>query len=121
LPRSPLIVAMVVTALFMVTMSARFTPAMAMLTNAIGERYRGGFMSVNSAVQQTASGLANLVAGSIVVADAQGRLTGYSRVGIVAVAFFGISFFLAGRLRSIAPHAAKPVPDPELIPVGAHD
>lgn len=120
LPPSPLIVAMTVTALFMVTMSARFTPAMAMLTNAIGERYRGGFMSVNSAVQQTASGLANLTAGTIVVADAHGRLAGYSRVGMVAVVCFGLTFFLAVRLRALAPHASKPA-DPQIVVMGAVD
>lgn len=120
LPRSPLLVGMVVTALFMITMSARFTPAMAMLTNAIGDRYRGGFMSVNSSVQQTASALANVVSGSIVVADAQGRLTGYPRVGVLAVACFGLTFVLAARLRAIAPHSARPVA-PDLIAVGAVD
>ena len=57
----------------------------------------------------------------VVVADGQGRLTGYSHMGIVAAAVFGISFLLAGRLRSIAPHAAKPVPDSELIRAAAID
>jgi predicted MFS family arabinose efflux permease len=99
LSKATLMMAMIMTALYMVTMSARFTPAMAMLTNAIGERYRGGFMSVNSAVQQTASGLANLAAGSIVVADAQGRLIGYPRIGVVAVVGFAVTFVLAARLR----------------------
>ena len=94
---------------------------MTMITNAVESRYRGGFMSVNSAVQQTASGLANLAAGSIVVADSHGHLIGYSRVGMVAVAFFGISFYLAARLRALAPYAAKPAVKSELIPIGAVD
>src|SRR5205814_7689986 len=34
-------------ALFMVTMSGRFAPAMTMIANAVEARYRGGFMSVN--------------------------------------------------------------------------
>ena len=38
-------------------------------------------MSVNSGVQQTASGLANLAAGWLVVADPQGRLVGYRSDG----------------------------------------
>src|SRR5688572_16049736 len=48
-------VAPVMMALFMVTMSGRFSPAMTMITNAVEARYRGGFMSVNAAVQQAAS------------------------------------------------------------------
>jgi len=31
---------------------------MAMVTNAVAARYRGGFMSVNAALQQAASGIA---------------------------------------------------------------
>ena len=108
LPAAPVWVAMLVTAAFMVTMSGRFSPAMAMVTNAINARYRGGFMSVNSAVQQAASGLANLVAGLLVTESATGRLTGFPLVGVVSVACFGLNFFLAWRLREIAPHSARP-------------
>jgi DHA1 family inner membrane transport protein len=104
---SPIAVPLVVTSLFMVTMSGRFAPAMAMIANAVDTRYRGGFMSVNSAVQQAASGLANLSAGYLVYANAQGRLIGYPRVGWVAVGFFALTFFLAMRLRSAAPEASR--------------
>jgi MFS family permease len=111
---------MAMTAFFMVTMSGRFTPAMAMITNAVGGRYRGGFMSVNSAVQQAASGLANLTAGLIVSADSEGHLVGYPIIGVVAVACFGLTFFLAARLRAAAPHASKPG-HPAAIPLAAVD
>ena len=108
LPPASIWVAMAITALFMITMSGRFTPAMAMITNAVEGRYRGGFMSVNSAVQQAASGLANLTAGLLVTQSSTGRLTGYPRVGLVSVACFGLTYFLAYRLRAAAPHAARP-------------
>ena len=109
--------AMAMTGLFMVTMSGRFTPAMAMITNAVGPRYRGGFMSVNSAVQQASSGLANLTAGLLVHADSQGRLVGYPRVGVLSVLCFGLTLLLASRLRAAAPHASKPAPaEPAAIP-----
>lgn len=108
LPRVHIAVALLATTLFMVTMSGRFAPAMAMITNAVSGRYRGGFMSVNSAIQQAASGFANLTAGSMVSINAEGRIIGYPRIGAAAVACFGLTFFLAMRLRSAAPHAAKP-------------
>ena len=107
LPSAPLYVAMAITALFMISMSGRFTPAMAMVSNAVEGRYRGGFMSVNSAMQQAASGLANLTAGLLVSHNATGRLIGYPRVGLVSVTCFGLTYFLAYRLRSAAPHAAR--------------
>jgi predicted MFS family arabinose efflux permease len=108
LPPAPVGVAMLMTALFMVTMSGRFAPAMTMVTNAIEGRYRGGFMSVNSSVQQAATGLANLTAGLLVTSDAAGRLVGYPRLGAVAIGCFGLTFWLASRLRAMAPHAAQP-------------
>ncbi len=111
-----------VMAAFMVTMSSRFTPAMAMVTNAVAARYRGGFMSVNAAVQQAASGLANVLAGVFVTQDATGRLVGYPTLGWVAIAFFILTVLLAAELRAAAPHvsapAAKKTAD-DLVPVEA--
>lgn len=108
LPAVPVAVALVVTTLFMIGMSGRFPPAMALITNSVAARYRGGFMSVNSAVQQGASALANSIAGLFVTREAlSGRLEGYPRVGYLAVLAFAVAVFLAARLRSAAPHAAR--------------
>jgi hypothetical protein len=64
---------------------------------------------VNSAVQQAAGGLANIVAGTLITREAvTGRLIGYPRVGWIAVSAFILTVVLAWRLRSSAPHAAKP-------------
>jgi predicted MFS family arabinose efflux permease len=95
-------------ALFMVTMSGRFAPAMAMVTNAVDARYRGGFMSVNSALQQAASGLANIIAGFFVTADTGGHLSGMPRLGWVAAGFFLLTVLLAAQLRAAAPHVSIP-------------
>lgn len=118
---TPIAVTLVITSLFFVTMAGRFTPAMAMISNAVEPRYRGGFMSVNSAVQQAAGGCANLVAGTLITRDAvTGRLLGYPRVGWIAVAAFALTVVLAWRLRAAAPHAARPGHVPgELAPVVA--
>jgi predicted MFS family arabinose efflux permease len=110
---APLAVACVVMALFMVTMSSRFTPAMAMVTNAVDARYRGGFMSINSAVQQAASGLANVIAGIFVTTDAAGRLIGYPMLGYAAICFFVLTFLLAAELRAAAPHVSAPAAEHE--------
>jgi predicted MFS family arabinose efflux permease len=103
----PLGYTLVVTTLFFIAMSGRFAPTIAMITNAVDARYRGGFMSVNSAVQQASGGLANLTAGLIVTQDAAGQLIGYPRVGMVAGIAFVLTVMLAAWLRSAAPHAAK--------------
>jgi predicted MFS family arabinose efflux permease len=104
----PLAFTLAVTTLFFVSMSGRFAPAMAMITNAVDARYRGGFMSVNSAVQQASGGLANLVAGAIVTRDAGGHLVGYPLVGWISCVSFVLTVILGGWLRSAAPHASQP-------------
>lgn len=105
---TPLALASIVMALFMVTMSGRFTPAMTMITNAVEARYRGGFMSVNSAVQQAAIGVANLTAGIFVTRTADGHLAGMPALGWVSVVFFIVTILLAAKLRAAAPHVAAP-------------
>jgi DHA1 family inner membrane transport protein len=107
---SSLVLASVMMALFMVTMSGRFAPAMAMVTNAVEARYRGGFMSVNAALQQAASGCSSMVAGLFVTRDAAGHLAGMPLLGYVSVGFFGLTVLLAFELRAAAPHVATPAP-----------
>jgi predicted MFS family arabinose efflux permease len=105
---SPLPLACAMMAIFMVTMSGRFSPAMAMITNAVSARYRGGFMSVNAALQQAASAAANILAGWFITRDAAGHLLGFPNLGYVAVILFAFTVFLAARLRAAAPHVARP-------------
>jgi DHA1 family inner membrane transport protein len=104
--------ASVMMALFMVFMTSRFTPAMAMITNAVEARYRGGFMSVNAALQQGASAFANVLAGWFVVADSSGHLVGLPTLGLVSVGFFALTVLLAAELRAAAPHVSAPARQP---------
>jgi len=97
-------------ALFMVTMSGRFAPAMTMVTNAVEARYRGGFMSVNAALQQAASGCSSMLAGLFITRDANGHLAGLPLLGYVSAGFFGLTVLLAFELRAAAPHVATPAP-----------
>lgn len=110
-----------VMALFMIAMSSRFAPTMAMVTSAVEARYRGGFMSVNSSLQQAASGLANSIAGIFVTSDATGRLIGYPTLGYAAIGFFVLTYLLAAELRAAAPHVSAPAKKPptEIPPVEA--
>lgn len=100
--------ASVMMALFMVTMSGRFAPAMTMITNAVESRYRGGFMSVNAALQQAASAGASLLAGVFITRAPGGHLAGMPVLGYVSIAFFLLTVLLAAELRSAAPHVAAP-------------
>ncbi len=117
LGHSSLALACLMMALFMVTMSSRFAPAMTMVTNAVEARYRGGFMSFNSALQQAASGIANVLAGFFVTADASGRLLGMPLLGYVSIAFFILTVLFAAELRAVAPHVSAPASKAPPTPV----
>lgn len=105
---SPIWLTLAITTVFFVAMSGRFTPSMALISNSVEPRYRAGFMSVNSSIQQAFSGLANLVAGALVTSDQTGRLVGYPRVGWVSIVAFALTVVFAWQLRAAAPHAARP-------------
>jgi predicted MFS family arabinose efflux permease len=105
---SSVVFASLIMAAFMVTMSGRFAPAMTMITNAVEARYRGGFMSVNAALQQASSAFASYLAGHFVTRDVTGHLVGFPTLGYVSIAFFGLTVVLAAQLRAAAPHVSSP-------------
>lgn len=100
LPAVPLWVALMLTTCFMVFTSGRFIPGMAMVTNSVETRYRGSFMSLNSAFQQFASGFASLIAGAIIVSGPDGRLDHYGTVGVIGACCIGVSLVLAKNLKA---------------------
>jgi predicted MFS family arabinose efflux permease len=85
LPRVPFLAGIGVTTLMMICMSGRFVPAMAMVTASVKARYRGGFMSANSSVQQFSMGLATYVSGQIMGQTPQGELTHFPLIGILSL------------------------------------
>jgi predicted MFS family arabinose efflux permease len=85
LPTVPLVIAVSVSTLLMICMSGRFVPAMAMMTASIEARHRGGFMSINSSVQQLAAGLAAWCSGLILGQSATGKITHFRIIGLLSV------------------------------------
>jgi predicted MFS family arabinose efflux permease len=81
----PFFTGIAVTTLFMVCMSGRSVPAMAMITASVKARYRGGFMSANSSVQQFSMGLATYLSGRIMGQTARGDLTHFPLIGFLSV------------------------------------
>lgn len=108
MPATSLGIALIFTTLFFVGMGTRFPPVMALITNSVEARYRGGFMSVNSAVQQAANSLGSTIAGWMLSTGVDGRMEGYGNVGLLSATFMILTFVMAWRLRQIAPHAAIP-------------
>ena len=121
LPVIPLWVAVVAAAGFMVVTSARMVPAQALITGSALPAVRGGFLSLNAAVQSAAMGLSSFIAGKLVGQTADGHLAGYPIVGFVAAAVMLVSLVLAGflRLRDVAPSRVPARADPAVAEVPA--
>ncbi|MDB6026809.1 MAG: sugar transporter [Verrucomicrobiales bacterium] len=108
LPHAPVWVAVAVSTLLMVCMSGRMVPAMALMTGSIEARYRGGFMSINSSVQQFASGFAAYVSGLILGQTPGGEITRYWLVGVLSVTCAYSCIYLVKFLKtSEVPNAEK--------------
>lgn len=92
-------IAMPVTALGMVLISGRIAPGMALVTSVVEPRLRGSFMSLNTSLQQVASGVASLVGGALLVQDANGgKFHGYGTAGWVACGVMIVSIWLGAGL-----------------------
>ncbi|WP_071887746.1 MFS transporter [Rufibacter sp. DG15C] len=103
LPQVPHWQAFVMTTLFFIVFGARFVPAMSLITSSVEPRLRGSFMSVNSSVQQLASGLAAFLAGLIITnAPGQDDLIGFWKVGLIATFFTIVSMWVVTKLKKVS-------------------
>ena len=100
LPRVHLAIAVALSTIMMICMSGRMVPAMAMMTASIEARYRGGFMSMNSSVQQFAAGLAAYASGKIMGQTPSGELTHFPVIGAISVVCALTCIYLARYLKS---------------------
>jgi predicted MFS family arabinose efflux permease len=98
LPPLPLPAVLIVTTIFMVFISGRLIPAMAMITAACTPALRGRFLSMNAALQQLAASLAALWPTLILSQGANGQLVNYDLVGYGAMAMTLLAMWVAGKV-----------------------
>lgn len=99
LPRVSLVAAVGTSTLLMVCMSGRMVPAMALMTASIEAQYRGGFMSINSSVQQFSCGIAAYVSGQVLTQNASGELAHFPVLGYGSIVCAFICIYLARFLK----------------------
>ncbi len=88
-------------ALFFIFSGGRMIPSSALITSAVMPAYRGGFMSLNSALQQLAVGLCTLTGGLIITNDVDGKLVNYPMVGFIGIAFTVISILVSLKVKPV--------------------
>jgi predicted MFS family arabinose efflux permease len=82
---------------------------MTMMTATVESRNRGGFMSVNSSVQQFSCGLAAWISGGIIGQGPNKEITHYPVAGLISLACVLSCIWLARFLRS-APDGMSSTP-----------
>jgi predicted MFS family arabinose efflux permease len=95
----PMAGVLLVSSVLFVVMSGRMIPGMALIGAAADPRRRGSFMTLNSAVQSLAMGMAALAGGQILGRDGNGQLTHYWMAALLGGAASLLSYVLASKLR----------------------
>ena len=95
MPPVPLAVAALISTLFMIGASGRMIPAQAMMIGSASPAVRGSFLSMNTAVQHLATGVAPMIGGALMSRGPDGTLIGYPTVGLVAAGFALLSLLLS--------------------------
>ncbi len=89
---------LLVAALFFVFSNARMIPIQAMVSNVVPPQQRGSFMSINSSLQQLATGVSANLGGLVIIKHADGYLEHYNWVGYFSIALLCTTIFLAYRV-----------------------
>ena len=97
----PLWSVLTISGLFFIVVNGRMIPTQALISSVVQPQQRGGFMSINSSMQQLSTGLAAMIGGSIVSKSADGRIEHYDWVGYFSIALILISVWLAGRVKPV--------------------
>lgn len=88
-------IALCVSTSFTMFGSARFIPAMTLVSAVVKPEDRGTFMSLENASRQISSGIAAQVAGVIIGSTAAGNLTNYNIVGFICIGFSFLAIYIA--------------------------
>jgi predicted MFS family arabinose efflux permease len=101
MPAVPIGVALTATTAFMICMTGRFVPAIAMITSSVEREHRGGFMSINSSVAQFGSALAATISGWMIHDGLNHQLIGYDRIGWAYLVWAVLGLWLGSRIRPV--------------------
>ena len=101
---TPLWMAIAVNALMFLGIFSRMIPAQALMSAIPDQASRGSFMAISSSMQQIAGGIASVIAGLIVVEQADGTLGRFNVLGYILVGTTTITLIM---MRVIAKSVAQ--------------
>ena len=98
LPQLPTYAVLIIFSIWFSCTTSRTVPGQAMITQAVDNKTRGSFMSLNSCTQSLATGLAGLISGWVTFSDTNFVIHNYNYLGYISVILLIITIFIAFRL-----------------------
>lgn len=100
LTRVPVYHVLIITTLFFIIAGGRMIPAQALATSVVPPQMRGGFMNLNSSLQQLSLGLAAFIGGLIITKNEVGELQHYDIIGYISIAMSIVCLFFAMQVKA---------------------
>ncbi len=97
----PLYIVTLINALLFVGVSSRMISGSALITQLPELKDRGAFMGVNSSLQQISGGLGSLIAGLIVIKNADGTLEHFNYLGYLTILMLIICMYMMRMIQNI--------------------
>ena len=101
LGRVPYYEVLMVTTLFFIVAGGRMVPAQALVTSVVPPDMRGGFMNLNSSLQQLSLGLASFIGGLVITKNGANELQHYEIMGYISIAVGFICLVIAQRVKAV--------------------
>ena len=76
-------------------------PAQALATSVVPPDMRGGFMNLNSSLQQLSLGLASFIGGMIITKNTMGELQHFEIIGYMSIAVGLICLFITQKVKAV--------------------
>ena len=101
LTRVPYYDVLIVTTLFFIVAGGRMVPAQALVTSVVPPDLRGGFMNLNSSLQQLSLGLTAYIGGMIITKNPAGELQHYEIIGYISIAVSFVCLFITWKVKAV--------------------
>ncbi|MES2386884.1 MAG: MFS transporter [Bacteroidota bacterium] len=98
---TPMYVVIILNSLYMIVGSGRGISSMTMITGTVKPQHRGGFMSINTCVQNLSCASGAYIGGLVVYTNDAGKIVNYNLVGYITVACCLLALYFGYRLRVV--------------------
>ena len=92
---------LIVTTFFFIFGGGRMVPAQALATSVVPPQLRGGFMNLNSSLQQLSLGLSAFIGGLIITKNTAGEIVHYNIIGYISIFVSLICLLITWQVKAV--------------------